>query len=133
MSVKRIPSSLLFVIVAVVGIVAIVYFVRQTTIVLDAPQPHIISGSVDSLPQMPFSIVEAPVTYDLDTAIDSLEVAVPRTYGDLDQKIVTAKNERVSFSFLLHRSPFRVTVRGQSVTISADVEYSGRVWYRPPI
>jgi hypothetical protein len=131
--VKRIPSSLLFVIVAVVGIVAIVYFVRQTTIVLDAPRPHIISGSVDSLPQMPFSIVEAPVTYDLDTAIDSLEAAVPRTYGDLDQKIVTAKNERVSFSFLLHRSPFRVTVRGQSVTISADVEYSGRVWYRPPI
>jgi len=132
--VKRVPSRLLFIIVVVVGAIAIaVYLLYQTTIVLDAPQPHVSSEIVDSLPGMPLSIVEAPVTYDLDTAIDSLEAAVPRTYGDLDQKIVTAKNERVSFSFLLHRSPFRVTVRGQSVTISADVEYSGRVWYRPPI
>jgi hypothetical protein len=88
---------------------------------------------VDTLPQMPLSIVEAPVTYDLDTAIDSLEAAVPKTLGDLDHKIETAKNKHVSFAFLLRRSPFRVSESGQTVTLSADVAYSGRVWYDPPI
>ena len=33
----------------------------------------------------------------------------------------------------MSRSPFRVRVTGQTLSISADVEYQGRVWYRPPI
>ena len=130
----RPPRRLVLVVVALIGVAVIaVLLLRQTTLVLDAPQPHLIPEVVDTLPQMPLSIVEAPVTYDLDTAIDSLEAAVPKTYGDLDHKIQTANNKRVSFAFLLRRSPFRVSVKGQAVTISSDVEYSGRVWYDPPI
>lgn len=110
----------------------VVWFVRQTSVVLDAPQPIIGPETLDTLPPMPRSIVEAPVTYDLDTAIDSLEAAVPMTYGDLDHRIETARNKRVSFAFHLRRSPFTVIVRGQTVSIGAEVEYSGRVWYKPP-
>lgn len=128
------PRKLVLVVVALIVVVPIgMYLLRQTTLVLDAPQPLIGAETVDTLPRMPRSIIEAPVTYDLDTAIDSLEAAVPKTYGDLDQRIETAKNKRVSFAFLLRRSPFRVSVIGQTVSISADIEYSGRVWYRPPI
>jgi len=112
---------------------AIVFVVHHLDIVLDAPLPRPLPEAVDSLPAQPLSVVEAPVTYDLATAIDSLEAAVPRIYGDLDRRIVTAKNERVSFSFLLRRSPFRVVVHGQTVAISAEIEYSGRAWYDPPI
>jgi uncharacterized protein DUF4403 len=127
------PRKVVLVVVALIVVVPIgMYLLRQTTLVLDAPQPVIRAETVDTLPRMPRSIIEAPVTYNLDTAIDSLEAAVPKTYGDLDQKIETAKNKRVSFAFLLRRSPFRVSVNGQTVSISADIEYSGRVWYQPP-
>jgi hypothetical protein len=132
--VTRPPRRVVLAIAALIVIAAIgVYFLRQATVVLDAPQPAINPETVDTLPPMPVSIVEAPVTYDLDTAIDSLEAAVPKTYGDLDTRIETAKNKRVSFAFSLRRSPFRVKVKGQTVSITADVEYSGRVWYKAPL
>lgn len=129
------PSRrLVLIIVALLIAAAIAMFVsNKTTFQVDAPRPVVVPDPVDTLPAMPLSIVEAPVTYALDTAIDSLEAAMPRTYGDLDLKIETANNKRVRFAFLLRRSPFRVRLHGQVVTLSADVEYSGRVWYRPPI
>jgi hypothetical protein len=128
------PRRLVLVLLTLVlTTVALVVLVNRMTIVLDAPQPSPSPERADTLPPMPRSMIEAPVTYDLQTAIDSLEAAVPRTYGDLGRKIETAKNEHVSIAFLLSRSPFRVNVRGQTVLISADVEYSGRIWYEPPI
>lgn len=117
---------------AALGVIAF-WFIRQATVVVDAPQPILRPELADTLPSMSSSVVEAPVTYDLDTALDSLEAAVPKTYGNLDQRIETARNKKVKFAFLLHRSPFRVRVQGQTLTISADIEYSGRVWYQPPI
>ena len=110
-----------------------VLLLRQSAIVLDAPLPGISGETADTLPPMPPSVIEAPVTYDLDPAIDSLEQAVPRVYGDLERRIVSAKNKRVSYSFLLRRSPFRVEVHGHTVAISAVVAYSGRAWYNPPV
>jgi hypothetical protein len=122
------------VILGLIGVAAIIVFIqRARTVVLDAPQPVVGPEAIDTLPPLSRSVIEAPVTYDLDTAIDSLEAAVPRTYGDLEARIETQKNKRVSFAFLLRRSPFRVNVSGQAVTIAADIEYSGRIWYRPPI
>lgn len=122
------------IIVALLILTAVsVYIWHNTTVVLDAPQPELIADTVDSLPPIPVSVVEAPITYDLDTAIDSLEAAVPKLYGDLDVRFQNEGNERVHYAFLLQRSPFRVNVIGQTLTISADVEYSGKVWYAPPI
>lgn len=128
------PSGrLLIALVVVLAGAAVWLYVRRTTITLDAPEPAIAPETADSLPELPSSMLEAPVTYDLATAIDSIEAAVPRTYGDLDQRIQLARNRRVSFSFRLKRSPFRLNVTQQTVTISANIEYSGRIWYDPPI
>jgi hypothetical protein len=129
----RLRLALLILLVLVVLVAVGIYFMNRLTLVVNAPPPQRTPETVDTLPPLPFSVVEAPVTYDLDTAIDSLEAAVPRTYGDLDEKIESAKNSRVKFAFLLHRSPFRVKVDGLTVSISADVEYSGRVWYDSPV
>lgn len=124
-------------VLAALGLVVLailaVWLVRRSRIVLDPPAPEISTAPIDTLPSQPLSVIEAPITYDLQTAIDSLEAAVPRTYGDLAERITSAKNDRLSFAFQLQRSPFRVKVVGQSVTISADIEYSGRVWYDSPI
>jgi len=132
--VPRPPRSFVLALAALLAVTVIVVFlVHETTLVLDAPQPEFIPETVDTLPRLPISVVESPVTYDLGTAIDSLEAAVPKLYGDLDVKIEAPNNKRLSFAFLLSRSPFRVKVNGQTVSVSADVEYSGKVWYQPPI
>ena len=102
-------------------------------LVLDAPPPHVAADSLDPIPAVPASVIEALVTYNLATAVDSLEAAVPRTYGDIRQPMPVANNTRARFAFAVSRSPFRVRVTGRTVSISTDVEYEGRVWYRPPI
>jgi len=105
----------------------------SSPLVLDAPAPRIGPDIAGPHETVPVSIVEAPVTYDLGTAVDSLEVAIPRTYGDIEERIPAGKSGRVTFAFAVSRSPFRVRVTGQTVTISATVDYEGRVWYRPVI
>jgi hypothetical protein len=119
-----------FVLVAGLGVYV---WKRISSPLLDAPPPRVAADSVDAMPAVPASIIEALVTYNLSTAVDSLEVAVPRTYGDIEQRLPIASNTRASFGFTVSRSPFQVRVTGQTLSISADVEYQGRVWYRPPI
>jgi Domain of unknown function (DUF4403) len=131
---NRSHRVLLAVALAALALVAALgIWLRRATLVLDAPEPAVMAESADSLPRLPSSLIEASVTYDLETAIDSLEAAVPRTYGNLETRQELGKNERVTFSYRLRRSPFRVHVKGQTVRISADIEYAGRVWYDPPI
>ena len=79
-------NLLIALVILVVAAIAVIY-VQRTTIVLDAPEPTVIPETVDSLPQLPFSMLEAPVTYDLGTAVDSIEAAVPLDYGNLDHRI----------------------------------------------
>jgi hypothetical protein len=100
---------------------------------LDAPPPLVLADPLGAMPEVPASTIEALVTYNLGTAVDSLEAAVPRTYGDIEQRLPIAANKRASFGFTLSRSPFRVRVTGKTLSISTNVEYQGRVWYRPPL
>jgi hypothetical protein len=112
----------------------IYFWIRiSTPLLLDAPPPRLAADVRDSIPPVPASIVDALVTYDLSTAVESLEAAVPRTYGDIEKRLPIASNTRVSFGFTVSRSPFRVRVIGQTLSVSTDVEYQGRVWYRPPL
>jgi len=131
--VNRVSGRWFLVLLALVVVAFAIFYVRRTTIVLDAPEPVIIPETADTLPRLPPSLFEAPVTYDLSTAIDSIEAAVPLTYGDLEERITLKNNHRVRFAYHLRRSPFRVKVRGQTVTISSNIEYSGRIWYDSPI
>ena len=100
---------------------------------LDAPPPVVVADALVAMPEVPGSTIDALVTYNLGTAVDSLDSAVPRTYGDIEQRLPIAGNSRTSFGFTVSRSPFRVQVTGQTLVISTNVEYQGRVWYRPPL
>src|SRR5580765_1240438 len=124
-------------IVTVVVIVAAVslymWWKIASPLVLNAPPPRVFAGPLNAVPKMPESTIEALVTYNLGTAVESLEVAVPRTYGDIEHRLPIASNTRASFGYTVSRTPFRVEVVGQTLALSADVEYQARVWYRPPI
>jgi hypothetical protein len=133
------PSTRLVVIsvgVLVLLIAAVGVYVRYRLagpLVLNAPPPSVVADTLDTEPEATASSIDVLVTYNLGTAVDSLEAAVPRTYGDIEHKLPIANTRRANFAYAVRRSPFRVRVSGQTLSISADVEYQGKVWYRPPI
>lgn len=99
---------------------------------VEAPPPMVVEDVLDSLPAAEPSIVDSEIRYDLGPAIASLEVAVPRSFGDIDKRI-QAGNSRAYFAFVAERSPFQISLDGQRVAISGTIEYAGRGWFRPPI
>jgi hypothetical protein len=110
-----------------------VYHTLTNPLTIDAPLPVVVADLPDSAPPLPASIVEAPITYDLSGALDSLERAMPRTYGDITQRLQAGNNRRAHFAYAIARSPFKVNVDGRTVSLSTVVEYEARGWYRPII
>lgn len=109
------------------------YVYRTVTgpLLLDAPPPAVSPDLPDSLPPLPASIVDAPITYDMAGALDSLEVALPRHWGDITRRLQAGNNRRLHFAFAVSRTPFRMRLSGRTVSLSTVVEYEARGWYRP--
>ena len=84
---------------------------------------------VAPLPALPASELDLKVAYDLAPAVAALEASVPRTFGDLAERRKVPSNPRLSVAFAAERTPFRVTVRGNTATIASVVTYRARGWY----
>ena len=110
-----------------------VYLTLANPLRIDAPPPAVIADLPDSTPPIPASVVEAPITYDMSGAMDSLERAIPRQYGDITQRFQMGNNRRAHFAFSVSRSPFRLRLDGRTVSLSTVVEYEARGWYLPLI
>ncbi len=115
------------------GLVFLVAAVAACAGDIQAPPPMVVDDAIDSLPPIAPSIVESEIRYDLGPAIASLEQAVPRSFGDIETRIQAGNNKRAHFAFEAERTPFRISIDGQRVAISGEIEYEGRGWYRPPI
>lgn len=98
---------------------------------VDAPAPAMLAD-VDTLPTLPTSTLDIPLTLDLSPVVRDLEKAVPRRFGDIDDRKPTS-NKRVHIAFEATRDPFVVSLTGQTARIAAVVHYKGRGWYKPPI
>ena len=103
------------------------------TSTVDAPAPAQIAAGVDSLPVLPPSLVDAPITYDLTPALERLENSVPRKFGDLEARKRSATNRRVNTAFAAERSPFQVRLEGSTVRVGTVLEYQGKGWYNAPL
>ena len=108
-----------------------VFLWRLRAPLINAPPPAVVDDVLDSLPAPPVSVVESEVRYDLEPALQALEKAVPRAFGNIDDRRQMGTNNRAQFAFAAERGPFDVDIRGQRITISGIVEYEGRGWYRP--
>ena len=97
-----------------------------------APEPTV-KPDVDTLPALPSSVIEAPLTYDLTPVLASLEGAVPRAFGDINERKPHPTNKRVHFAFAAQREPFVLKLDGDTVRMTAIINYSGRVWYNAPV
>lgn len=100
---------------------------------LEAPPPLVLDDPADSLAPIAPSIIESEVRYDLDPAVASLEKAVPKAFGDITKRLDVETNKRLDVAFAATRTPFRVEISGQRVSVSTTIEYEGRGWYKPPI
>ncbi len=99
-----------------------------------APEPATdFSHDVDSLPSLPPGTIVAPLTLDLQSALTALEEQVPRRFGDITKRIPVPGSKRKSFAFEVHRNPFKVSFAGDTILLSAVIQYKGRGWYDPPI
>jgi predicted small lipoprotein YifL len=99
---------------------------------LEAPPPRT-SADVDSLPAMPPSLLEVPLTYDLTPVVAQLEKAIPKKFGDLDKKQEIPGNDRMHFAYAAERDPFTVSLDGNTARIRAVIHYAGRGWYNAPV
>ena len=79
------------------------------------------------------SVVDAPISYAIAPALAALEHAVPRRFGDIDQRITSKDSPRQSVAYYATRTPFAVTFDGKRVTLTTVISYQGRGWYKPPL
>ncbi|MEO8577849.1 MAG: DUF4403 family protein [Gemmatimonadales bacterium] len=98
---------------------------------VDAPAPAMMAD-VDTLPSLPTSTLDIPLSYDLTPVVREVEKAVPKKFGNIDDR-KQLSNKRMHVAFEAQRDPFSVTLNGQTARISAVVHYKGRGWYKPPI
>ena len=97
------------------------------------PVPRATGVWIDTLPPVPTSYLDVPVRYDLRPALRWLEQEVPAQFGDLEQRHEVPGKKRLHYAYAVERSPFRISVDGRTATLQADVRYSVRAWYNPPV
>ncbi len=98
---------------------------------VDAPAPAMMADT-DTLPALPSSTLDIPLTYDLSPVVRALEAAVPKKFGNITER-KQLSNKRMSVAFEASRDPFSVSLDGQTAYISAVVNYKGQGWYKPPV
>ena len=79
------------------------------------------------------SVVDAPISYNIDAIRAAIEDAVPRKFGDINKRIESTSNKRQHFAFAATRTPFKLSLNGDELTLSTMVDYQGRGWYDPVI
>jgi hypothetical protein len=89
-------------------------------------------ADLDTLPTLPTSTLDIPLTYDLSPVVRDLERVVPKQFGDIADRKNTS-NKRVHVAFEATREPFAVSLTGQTARIAAVIHYKGRGWYKPVI
>ncbi|MDQ6612580.1 MAG: DUF4403 family protein [Gemmatimonadota bacterium] len=102
---------------------------------LKVTPPAIVNNGapVKALPPLPASVVDAPIEYQVGPLMRALNSAVPRKFGDMKKRIKSTSNKRQEFAFEATRTPFKMSLQGENLTLSTVIEYQGRGWYNPLI
>jgi hypothetical protein len=104
----------------------------DTKLDISAPPPAI-TADIDTLPALPSSTLDIPLTYDLSPVVEALEKAVPKRFGSIDERHDVPGQPRMHVAFEATRDPFQVSLNGQVAHITAVLHYAGKGWYKPPV
>ncbi|MEO5579375.1 MAG: DUF4403 family protein [Gemmatimonadaceae bacterium] len=94
---------------------------------VDAPPPAMVAD-IDTLPSLPTSTLDIPLTYDLSPVVEALERAVPKKFGNINERRQLS-NKRMRVAFEAVREPFKVSLDGQTANLTAIINYQGKGWY----
>ena len=125
------PSAFRFLRSGVFIAAAISVLACEARLDVDAPAPAMMADT-DTIPTLPTSTLDIPLSVDLSPVVGELEKVVPRRFGDIDERKAVS-NKRVHIAYEAVRNPFLVSLNGTTATIAAVVQYKGRGWYKPPI
>jgi len=103
----------------------------DATLDVDAPPPAM-TADIDTLPQLPTSTLDIPLTYDLSPVVEALERAVPKKFGNIAERRQLS-NKRMHVAFEAVRAPFTVSLDGQTANLTAVINYQGKGWYDAPL
>lgn len=76
---------------------------------------------------------DAPLDYDFTPVLRSVERAVPRTFGSMDDVRRLGTDERRRYAYAATRGPFTTFMRDSLVHLRARLSYGARGWYDPPV
>jgi hypothetical protein len=99
---------------------------------IEAPPPPV-TADTDTLPPLPTSTLDIPLTYDLSPVVRALENAVPKKFGNIEERHTVNGQPRMHVAFEATRDPFQVSLDGQVAHLTAIVHYAGKGWYKAPV
>jgi hypothetical protein len=99
---------------------------------ISAPPPAM-TADTDTLPSLPTSTLDIPLTYDLAPVVRALENAVPKNFGNIEERHEVKGQPRMHVAFEATRDPFQVSLEGQTAHLTAVLHYAGRGWYKAPV
>jgi hypothetical protein len=99
---------------------------------VEAPPPPV-TADTDTLPPLPTSTLDIPLTYDLSPVVRALENAVPKKFGNIEERHAVNGQPRMHVAFEATRDPFQVSLDGQVAHITAILHYAGKGWYKAPV
>ncbi|MBT8337916.1 MAG: DUF4403 family protein, partial [Gemmatimonadetes bacterium] len=85
------------------------------------------------LAPLPPSLLSVPVDLDLAPMIAEMERQVPAAWGDLENRLSVAGNDRLEVAFSLSREPFRASFEDSVARVATTIAYRARAWYDPPV
>ena len=100
---------------------------------LAPPPDRLRSPPIERPPDLPPTVLDLPLLVDLNTAVAMMEAELPRRFGDADKRLPVPGNKRGTFAYEIRRSPFEISVKGDTFQVAATIHYQGRGWYNPPI
>jgi hypothetical protein len=99
---------------------------------IDAPEPRS-TADTDTLPSLPTSTLDIPLTYDLSPVVKALDAAVPTKFGNIAERHNVNGQPRMHVAFEATRDPFKVSLDGQIAHLTAIIHYAGKGWYKAPV
>lgn len=119
--------------VSLLGVSGALVGCGETSLTVDAPAVIDNPAAMPKLAELLPSVVDAPIAYEVAPILAALNDAVPRKFGNMDERIQNENNRRQQFAFAASRTPFKMSLDGDQLTLSTIVEYQGRGWYDPLI
>lgn len=90
------------------------------------------SGTPLVAPAFPVQELNLPVVYDMAPALVALDAAVPRSFGNLSQRVAHPSLTGVEYALEASRTPFEVEFAGDTLRVSTELTYRARGWVRTP-